>query len=167
MKKIPQYMKCPRCQLNYILKKDKFCEICKRDMRAGALDDDDLDVIEDLTLCPICKVNYLHEGETVCSTCLEESAIEDKVDASENWKDLLEKEDSTENEEELDLLPIEDSEDEEISEEMDTTFAEDLDDEFEEDEDDDFEDDFDDDFDDVDEDFDDEEDEDSSSEEEE
>ncbi|MBR4745234.1 MAG: hypothetical protein IK070_00805, partial [Clostridia bacterium] len=64
-----KYIKCPRCELNYILESEDLCEVCKRSMRAGANNEDDDEDYEEegLTLCPICKVNYLNEGETICS----------------------------------------------------------------------------------------------------
>lgn len=33
MKK-PVYIRCPRCELNYIQKKDKYCSVCKAEMEA-------------------------------------------------------------------------------------------------------------------------------------
>ena len=41
-----QYIKCPRCELNYIVKKDKFCEVCKQEMKAGSLGMDEFDEFE-------------------------------------------------------------------------------------------------------------------------
>ena len=59
-----QYIKCPRCELNYILKKDKFCDVCKSEMKAGILKENDMEELEYLEegmeLCPICKVNYFY-----------------------------------------------------------------------------------------------------------
>ena len=31
------YIKCPRCELNFILKKDKLCPVCKQEMREESL----------------------------------------------------------------------------------------------------------------------------------
>ena len=50
MKK-PVYVRCPRCELNYIQKKDKYCSVCKSEMEAKKDYVDDFD----LELCPICK----------------------------------------------------------------------------------------------------------------
>ena len=33
MKK-PVYIRCPRCELNYIEKKDKLCSVCKAELSA-------------------------------------------------------------------------------------------------------------------------------------
>lgn len=152
-----QYIKCPRCELNYILKKDKYCDVCKSEMKAGILKESDLDdfeLEEGMELCPICKVNYMNPGENMCVTCQEEQ-ISIIKDDEPDWRGFVDKDDS---EEDLDLLPVE--EDDEIDEELEGAFAKDLDDSDFDDEDldeDDMNDDFDDDddFDDVDDDFDD------------
>ena len=147
-KVVNQYIKCPRCELNYILKKDKYCEVCKSEMRAGILGendyDDDMDEAyeEGLILCPVCKVNYINEGESMCQSCLEEQGGDIKDDDEPNWRDYADKADE---DEELDLLPVE--EDDDIDEELEGAFAKDLEAEFadDEDEEDDEEDAFDDD----------------------
>ena len=119
-----QYIKCPRCELNYIQKKDKFCDVCKSEMKAGILKESDMEELEMLEegmeLCPICKVNYINPGEHMCVTCQEEQ-IGDVKDDEPDWRGFVEKDDS---DEELDLLPVEDDE---IDEELEGAFAEDLD----------------------------------------
>lgn len=126
------YIKCPRCELNYILKKDKYCDVCKAEMKAGNVDDDDLEVFDDLELCPVCKTNYIAEGETMCASCLEESLALHK-DEDADWHDYIDKsapesEVGTEEDDDLDLLPPSDVD--EIDEELDSTFAKDLDEDF-------------------------------------
>lgn len=142
-----QYIKCPRCELNYILKKDKFCDVCKSEMKAGILKESDMDEFEleeGMEICPICKVNYINQGERMCTTCQEEQLSMSKDDEPD-WRGFVEKDDS---DEDLDLLPVE--EDDEIDEELEGAFAKDLDDsDFDEvDEEYDINDDFDEDFDD-------------------
>lgn len=161
-----QYIKCPRCELNYIQKKDKYCEVCKSEMKAGILkesDLEDLELEEGMEICPICKVNYLNEGETICSTCQEEQLSLNNKDDEPDWRGYVEKAD-VDDEEELDLLPVE--EDDEIDEELEGAFRGDLDDFDDEEEDDEEMDDIDDELDeDFDEEFDsDDEDEDESDE---
>lgn len=160
-----QYIKCPRCELNYILKKDKFCDVCKSEMKAGILKENDMEELEYLEegmeLCPICKVNYVNPGERMCTTCQEEQ-VGDVKDDEPDWRGFVDKADDTDDEE-LDLLPVE--EDSEIDEELEGAFAEDLDDsDFDDgdlDNDDDIDEDDDDDFDSADDgDFDDDDDED-------
>lgn len=128
-----QYIKCPRCELNYILKKDKYCDVCKSEMRAGILEESDLDdfeLEEGLELCPICKVNYISEGERMCATCMEEQT--DIKDDEPDWRGFVDKADDGDDED-LDLLPVE--EDDEIDEELEGAFAKDLEQEFGDDDD--------------------------------
>ena len=104
-----QYIKCPRCELNYILKKDKFCDVCKSEMKAGILKESDLeemDLLEEgMELCPICKVNYVNPGERMCTTCQEEQ-VGDIKDDEPDWRGFVDKADDTDDEE-IDLLPVE------------------------------------------------------------
>ena len=124
----PQYMKCPRCELNYILKKDKFCDVCKSEMKAGSLTgsdlDDEFEGMEEL-LCPICKTNYITDGETMCATCLEENQISDTKDDDPNWRSFVDKDEDSDD---MDLLPIEDDDD------VDSSIAKELADEYGDDE---------------------------------
>lgn len=128
MSKSTEYIKCPRCELNYIVKKDKYCDVCKSEMKAGILEENDFDELEEgLEICPICKVNYINEDETMCSTCQEEKLEGNNVkDDEPDWRGFVEK--SDEEDEDLDLLPIE--EDDEIDEELEGAFAKDLENEF-------------------------------------
>lgn len=128
MKEQVKYIKCPRCELNYILKKDKFCDVCKSEMKAGILEENDFEEFEEgLELCPICKVNYINEDERMCSTCLEEQLSTNKEDEPD-WRGFVEKADE-EDDDDLDLLPVEDGD--EIDEELEGAFAKDLDADFE------------------------------------
>lgn len=83
MKK-PVYIRCPRCELNYIQKKDKYCSVCKAEMEAKKDYVDDLD----LELCPICKVNYIGQNEIMCASCLKEHQNEEG-ELNEDWEDYL------------------------------------------------------------------------------
>ena len=74
------YIRCPRCELNFILKKDKYCQVCKQEMQALATNFAD-ESGKEMGLCPICKVNFVTEDETVCSTCMSETDLtEDELD---------------------------------------------------------------------------------------
>ncbi len=175
MKK-PVYIRCPRCELNYIQKKDKYCSVCKAEMEAKR---DDLDET-DLELCPICKTNYIQSDEIMCASCLKEHRSEDS-DLAGDWEDYMVSDDNEDSmydelgemasvndltksgmlDDDMDS-DIEFAEDDELgfgdedfddeSEELDE--ADDFEDDFEEEDDFDYEedDDFDDDFDDEDED---------------
>lgn len=160
MKKAQEWIKCPRCELNYILKKDKYCDVCKQEMKAGALSADDSleDELEDeeMILCPICKINYISPNETACKSCMEEGLVNEDVD-SDDWRSYVDKAGDSGEDDDLDLLPTD--EDDEISEEFDDSFEDDLDEEYNEEEsEEESSDDYDDDFEDVDFDADDEDD---------
>ena len=76
------YIRCPRCELNYILKKDKFCKVCKMEMKAlGTLGAEEN---MDLELCPICKTNYINFDEDMCSQCAKERELEDGDSSATN-----------------------------------------------------------------------------------
>lgn len=64
-----KYIKCPRCELNYILEGEDFCAVCKSEMKHHAEGDDELLDIEDMELCPVCGQNYIKEGEAMCEDC--------------------------------------------------------------------------------------------------
>lgn len=120
--KKPVYMLCPRCEINYIQKKDKFCDVCKREMKPGALED--VEIVEDdfdLELCPVCKINYITDGENMCQSCMEKT-MEDENDENVNWREFLDKADDDEDDD--DILPIVDEDD--IDPALDNEFAKDL-----------------------------------------
>ncbi len=84
-----KYIKCPRCDLNYILESQKMCDVCKAELKLAP--DIYSEEDEDMILCPICKVNHIFPDEEMCSTCREE-ASELERDISEdddNWRAYL------------------------------------------------------------------------------
>ena len=168
-----RYIKCPRCELNYIDgETQEYCDVCKAEMLGNKLQFADLEEeFEDLEmeqgeLCPVCGVNYVPFGEKMCEECRnkfddyeeEEEPLED--DKDEEWNKYLEDDDEqlSIDEEELDKVLREEFDgefDDEESEDID--YYED-DEEFEDDFDDsdldeDYDDDYDDDEDDDDDDF--------------
>ncbi|MBP3656379.1 MAG: hypothetical protein J6K32_06755 [Clostridia bacterium] len=98
------FIKCPRCELNYIKEEEQYCSVCKREMKG--------EVHEDLfELCSICNENPVMPGKDVCHTCYKEMNQQqglpvDTSDEAETPDVSLELEDVTEMEEiELDTLP--------------------------------------------------------------
>lgn len=123
------YVKCPRCELNFILKKDRYCQVCKQEMQALATNFAD-DKNKEMGLCPICKVNFVTEDETVCSTCMSETDLtEDELDTlyggvivptAEGHKDeetASALTDTGDEEEEMEIISISDMGEEEEEEE--------------------------------------------------
>lgn len=154
-----KYIKCPRCELNYIIEgKQEYCDVCIAEMKGSKLrfadlEDEELEeVLEDeaMEICPVCGVNKMPFGEKMCEACRKQSEYEDEEQTDEEqddeWKNYIEGdgEDLSLDEDELaeELAEVEE-EDEEYSEESDDFFdgddgdMEDLgDDDYDEDEDD-------------------------------
>ena len=57
--------KCPRCELNYIEETEKFCKVCRREMKG----EEPRDEVE---MCTICNENPVLPGKDVCHFCLKE-----------------------------------------------------------------------------------------------
>ena len=66
--------KCPRCELNYIRDDEKYCNVCRRDMK-GEVDTDDLQ-----TICIECGENLAAPGKELCTYCLRERQRREKLE---------------------------------------------------------------------------------------
>lgn len=116
---MPKYIKCPRCDINYILESEEFCEICKEELRGESHEEIIEDIEEDI-ICPKCGLHFLSEGETICETCLQKVADdknaegpEDEVDWVEDVDEEIET-DLPEEEEELSLENLAEEEEAEV-----------------------------------------------------
>ena len=68
------YIKCPRCELNYIPDTERYCSVCKREMRGE-------DEHEELELCSAClKELKLQEG--VVTDVGEEETVPEESDVT-------------------------------------------------------------------------------------
>ncbi|MGN1234643.1 MAG: hypothetical protein ACI4U2_01515 [Christensenellaceae bacterium] len=98
-----RYIKCPRCELNYIdEEKQEYCDICLVEMRGMNYDSVDLleDEEEEMDVCPCCGENMKPLSEPMCEECKrkrdaepEEDVDPDKDDSE--WGDFVEKGDDT------------------------------------------------------------------------
>ncbi len=135
-----RYIKCPRCELNYIDgDKQEYCDVCIAEMKGNKLqfaDLEDEELEEELEadateLCPACGVNHIRYGESMCESCRRKSEYdeEEEVDPEkdEEWKSYLDDDD-------MDDLTLDD-------EELEEEFAEEEEEDKEEEDDDDFDDD--------------------------
>ena len=61
-------IKCPRCELNYMLDTEKFCSVCRREVRGES---EQFDMVE---LCSECGENPVVPGQDLCAYCLKELA---------------------------------------------------------------------------------------------
>lgn len=99
-KEMNSYIRCPRCELNFIKKKDKYCAVCKREMDAAFKKDDELDVDlgMDFDICPVCRTNYIREDEEMCAACHRERDLDRSLhgDTKDDFEKLKESEDEEE-----------------------------------------------------------------------
>jgi hypothetical protein len=85
-----EYMKCPRCDLNWIKQDQGLCDVCKAELKmdGATLLVDELED-EDLVLCPICKQNYMNPQDEMCEQCMAEHSdkneIRDNDGDEESW----------------------------------------------------------------------------------
>ena len=98
------FIKCPRCELNYIKEEEQYCSVCKREMKG--------EVHEDLfELCSICNENPVMPGKDVCLICYKEMTAhqglpDDTMDEAEHHDVNIDMEDVSEMQEiELDDMP--------------------------------------------------------------
>ena len=114
------YIRCPRCELNYIEKKDKLCSVCKSEL---AVNKDPYANDLDLELCPICKTNYIQPDEIMCATCLKEHESEDgEVDTNE-WEEYINRDEEEivyDDEETGDMASVTDLNDTSIDDDLDS-----------------------------------------------
>lgn len=59
-------VKCPRCELNYILDGGTLCTVCRREVRGEQTDDDMPE------MCSECGENPVVSGSEYCAQCLKE-----------------------------------------------------------------------------------------------
>ena len=79
------FVKCPRCELNYIEESEGFCKICKREMQ-GENNQDDIE------LCTICNERPVMPGKDICIVCYKEmkSTVDDDSDDIDRSDDTVE-----------------------------------------------------------------------------
>lgn len=153
MKK-PTYIKCPRCELNYIKSTESYCPVCLAELKLSGETFDDYDENEDeLELCPVCGQNFISPNKKMCEECARTKEIDgeeedeqldseedrESVSTDDNWED-----DEKPIDDDVELVPLssleeDDEDDDEESEEEDSdkidAFEEDfkIDDDFEDD----------------------------------
>ena len=76
--------KCPRCELNYITEKEKYCKVCLREMKGSVRDE--------VEMCSICNEEPAMPGRDVCIFCLREMA--NRNAASTNASEEIEEDDA-------------------------------------------------------------------------
>ena len=143
-----EYVRCPRCELNYIEKGQQYCKVCEAELSSKGNREISDEEAKELNLCPICKTNYLMDDEEICSECATEKAIheneeeinissddqvDEKEDRAESWRQYVENDDEELPEDEFgDMSSITTEEDSDIMSSEDMGF-DDEDSEFEDD----------------------------------
>ena len=93
-----RYVKCPRCELNYIdADKQEYCDVCLKEMKGIRTDSDELEEEEaaelPTELCPICGENMMRAGEKMCEECRRKAELEeeepDPEDDDDEWREYL------------------------------------------------------------------------------
>lgn len=92
-----RYMKCPRCELNYIdAEKQEFCDVCLKEMKGLPMDIDEIEEAENdmpTELCPVCGENMMRAGDKMCEECRKKAEYEEEEpnpDADDDeWREYL------------------------------------------------------------------------------
>ena len=92
-----RYMKCPRCELNYIdAEKQEYCDVCLKEMKGIRTDADEIEEEEEneipTELCPVCGENMMMPGEKMCEECRKKAEYEDAEpdpDEDDEWREYL------------------------------------------------------------------------------
>ena len=150
-----EYVRCPRCELNYIDKREKLCKVCQNELKAKGNRELTDEEVKELNLCPVCRTNYLIDDEEICSECLAEKDLlenndlnmtddqmDEKDDRNENWRAYVENDDAEVPEDEFgDMTSITTDEEDDLIDGADLDLDDEVPEEFEEE----FEEEFDDD----------------------
>ncbi|HWR23094.1 MAG TPA: hypothetical protein VN366_06385 [Feifaniaceae bacterium] len=67
--------KCPRCELNYIRDDEKYCAVCRRQMKGESDENEDLQ-----NICIECGENPALAGQELCGYCLSERRRHEKME---------------------------------------------------------------------------------------
>ncbi|MCM1368584.1 MAG: hypothetical protein NC184_07235 [Roseburia sp.] len=122
----PVYILCPRCEINYINAKDKYCAVCKAELGIGdrSILLPEEDEAQDERICPVCRVNLLNEDEDICIECKKEREEKEKEvsedlsdEENSDWDPFNDEEDEEEIPDGMQEMLIDDEEEEEEEEE--------------------------------------------------
>ena len=68
-----KFVKCPRCELNYITESERYCKVCLREMKGDSAQDE-------VELCSVCNEAPALPGRDVCLFCLKEMNGQNNTD---------------------------------------------------------------------------------------
>lgn len=75
-------VKCPRCDLNYILDTEKLCKVCLREMKGSHVEDE-------MELCSVCNAAPALPGRDVCLSCLKEMTSNNSDESVEETQTVV------------------------------------------------------------------------------
>ncbi len=92
-----RYMKCPRCDLNYIdAEKQEYCDVCLKEMKGIPTGLEEIEEAEDelpTELCPVCGENMMRAGEKMCDECRKKMEYDETEEAEseedDEWREYL------------------------------------------------------------------------------
>ena len=93
-----RYMKCPRCELNYIdAERQEYCDVCLKEMKGIPTGLEEIEEAEDelpTELCPVCGENMMRTGEKMCEECrkkmeYDEAEETDSEEDDDEWREYL------------------------------------------------------------------------------
>lgn len=94
---MPKYVLCPRCEINYMLEGEKYCDVCKSELNISSINTHEEE--DDMEICPYCKEHFKFKDQEMCEFCQEraengediESLLND--DEEDEWeKDYVDEE---------------------------------------------------------------------------
>ncbi len=120
------YIKCPRCELNYIdADAQDYCDVCQKEMKGLPTGTEDIEEAEEdlpTELCPICGENMIRPGEKMCEECrkkadYEETDPDPDDEDDDEWREYLD-DDTDELDEDIDIGETYDEPEEEEEEDF-------------------------------------------------
>lgn len=75
------FIKCPRCELNYIQESEQYCLVCKREMKGDVKDDP-------FEMCSVCNENPVLPGKDICLFCLKELGKQAQADGDDDTTEV-------------------------------------------------------------------------------
>ena len=107
-----RYIKCPRCELNYIdAEKQQYCDICLKELKGLPTDADEIEEAEEdlpTELCPVCGENMMRAGEKMCEECRKKAEYEeeepDPEEDDDEWRNYLDDDADAELDQEMEQL---------------------------------------------------------------
>ena len=102
-----KFVKCPRCDLNYMLVGEKYCKVCQQEVKG----EPEKDAVE---MCSICNEFPALPGRDVCLMCLRDMEVKPTPEETEEQSAIIREEDA-EDDVETDPVEADIPEDEELT----------------------------------------------------